>query len=93
MNTKKKGTARELLASNVYARMVARYRGLATDNARIVKLSKESGVGRRTIQRVLQPERHQHDVTLGSIEDLAKALRCEVYELLLEPEDKEDKAE
>lgn len=90
MNKKQKVASREALAANVAARMAVRYLGLRSENARIMKLAEEAGVGKRTIQRILSPERDVHDVTLSVIDSISKALRCEVYELLTPPEPPEE---
>lgn len=86
MSTKTTNRLREILAANVYARLLARYRG-KSDNERLLKLKEETGLGKRTLQRILKPEADDHDVTLGTVEEIAKALRCEAYELLQEPEE------
>lgn len=82
MNKKHKGRASEILAANLQAKMLARYSSKPSTNARITALMKESGVGKRTIQRMLMGSENS---TIGTIEDVAKALRCEVHELLMEP--------
>lgn len=78
---------REVLAANLRARMSMRYRSARSSNEQIMKLRGESGgVGKETIRRLLTPATDDFDTSLGTLEAIAKALRCEVYELLQEDE-------
>lgn len=90
MPTKTTSRLRDILASNIEAAMIRRYRGLRSTNARIRKLMEETGLGKRTLQRALNPKADDHDVMLGTIEEIAKSLRCEAYELLKEPDPEPD---
>lgn len=68
--------------------MAARYRSARSTNDRIMKLRAESGgIGKETIRRLLAPEEDDFDTSLGTLEAIAMALRCEVYELLQETAD------
>lgn len=77
---------RVILAANLAAKMKAAYRDAKSENARIMRLrEKTGGVGKETIRRLLRPKNDEFDPSLGTIEAIAMALRCEVYELLEEP--------
>lgn len=93
MNRKKnRGPKRVIdsLARNVRARMRARYKSARSDNGMIELLKQESGVGRSTIQRVLDPAKYgYHGTTLETIVKLAMALRCEADSLIKVDDDDE----
>jgi hypothetical protein len=83
--------AAKVLAWNVRDRMNARYRSERSESARIRRLAEESGVGRSTIQRIVNPDTYKvHRTTLDKIVYLAMALRCETHELLMEHYDDEN---
>lgn len=80
-----------VVANNVKERMRLRYRTARSENAMITALAEESGVGRSTIQRVLDPLTYgSHKTTIDTVARLAMALRCETYELLMEPRPEDD---
>lgn len=71
---------RRILAENVKARMAIRYDG----EPDIVKaLAEACGVSRSTIQRIITPG--AVGASIDTIDQLAKALQCEPYELLVPP--------
>lgn len=86
MKTKRKAAdirLRNALSKNVKRRMSARYASERSESAQIRALATESGVGRSTIQRVLDYETYGlHRTTLDVVAKLAMALRCEAWELL-----------
>lgn len=83
--------AAKVLAWNVRERMNARYRSERSESAKIRRLAEESGVGRSTIQRIVNPDTYKvHRTTLDKIVYLAMALRCETHELLMEHYDDEN---
>jgi hypothetical protein len=73
---------RRILGENVTRLMKARYKD-KTD--RITALAEESGVGRSTIQRIVDPVTYgSYGPTVDTIALLARALRCESSDLLQE---------
>lgn len=78
--------ARETLQRNVLALMRARYGDTSPKlTPQIEELARDSGVGPSTIARIVAPEIYGHHKTnVDIVERLAKALRCETYELLME---------
>ena len=70
---------RKVLAANVVRRMEERYK----NNGDMKKaLAESAGVTLSTIQRVTQPERYDNGATIDTIDQVAKALRCEPSDLL-----------
>ena len=69
---------RKTLAANVRARMEARYKDRG-DKPKA--LAEAAGVTLSTVQRVINAE---IGATLDTVDMLAKALRCEPYQLLLD---------
>lgn len=72
--------ARKLLAANILARMEARYKNVGDKST---ALAEDAGCTLSTVQRATKPDRYGNGVTIDIIDQLAKALRCEPYELLL----------
>jgi len=71
---------RRILGENVGRRMRERYKD-KTDQTKA--LAEESGVGRSTIQRIVDPVTYgSYGPTIDTIALLARALRCESSELL-----------
>src|SRR5262245_14333644 len=65
---------RRLLTLNVKMRMEQRYKGKRN---KILAFSEESGVGRSTIQRIVDPETYgSYGPTIDTMALMAKALRC-----------------
>lgn len=75
---------RRILSENVVRRMNARYKDVGN---KIMALAEESGVGRSTIQRIAYPETYgSYGPTIDTMAQLARALRCESYDLLKDGE-------
>lgn len=84
------GVAQEILNENVRIRMRLRYSDQPNTTQRIRALARESGVGKSTIQRLVDPRTYgEHRTSLPVIEALAKALRCETFELLVPYQDEQ----
>lgn len=72
-----------ILSHNTASRMFARYGMGRSYSAQLRALAADAGVGYATVQRIIDPVTHgSFGTTLGVIEKLAKALRCETFELL-----------
>lgn len=69
---------RRVLADNVRSRMDERFRG-ETDMVRV--FAESAGVSRSTVQRVLDAE--VIGISIDTLTQLANALHCEPYELLM----------
>lgn len=77
---------RRILTEQVSRRMASRYTGKATSHINL--LAEESGVGRSTIQRIVDPAKYgSFGPTIDTLALLAKALRCEPKDLLEEIRD------
>lgn len=70
---------RKVLAENVRSRMDERY---AREPDRVRALSEVSGVSRSTVQRVLEAD--VVGVSIDTLTQMANALHCEPYELLMQ---------
>lgn len=75
------GYCRRLLAGNLLRKLRERYPHMATDNARIFQLEKDSPLSASTIKRILK---ESHSPTVDRLEELAYGLKCEPYELFLD---------
>lgn len=64
--------------------MAVRYKG---QRDMIRAFAEESGVGRSTVQRIVDPDTYgSYGPTIDTMALMAKALRCEPHELLQETE-------
>lgn len=70
---------RKVLATNILRRMEERYKNIGDKKK---ALAEHAGVTLSTVQRVTQPERYDNGASIDTLDQLAKALRCEPYELL-----------
>jgi DNA-binding Xre family transcriptional regulator len=77
---------RRVIAANVLVRMEIRYRGIGD---KFKALAEDAGTSLSTIQRATQPDRHNTGITVDVLTQIAMALRCEPYELLLPPHPEE----
>lgn len=72
--------ARKLLAANILERMEVRYKNVGDKST---ALAEDAGCTLSTVQRATKPDRYNNGVSIDIIDQLAKGLRCEPYELLL----------
>jgi hypothetical protein len=71
---------RRLVTENVVRRMDARYRHSPN---KVTSLAEESGVGRSTIQRIVDPDTYgSYGCSIDTLALLARALKCEAHDLL-----------
>lgn len=78
---------RRILADNLIRRIENRYKEKKSLSAQILELQSESRVGKSTIWRAVDPARYpDSDITIGKLAEIAKALRCETFELLIPAE-------
>jgi hypothetical protein len=71
---------RRVITENVNRLMRARYKDKRNQ---VLALAEESGVGRSTVQRIVDPETYgSYGPTVDTMVLLAKALRCECKDLL-----------
>jgi transcriptional regulator with XRE-family HTH domain len=76
-----------VLSKRLREAMDQRYPNSPNDTQKIAKLAKEAGVGRGTIQRILDPKTHGPRSTgIEKVEQLAKALRVELSWMLTDPD-------
>lgn len=76
---------RSALTFNVNRRLNELYDG---EPNKVVALAKHSGVGRSTVQRVLDPDTYGPvGPSIDTVAELARALECEPHELLVPPGD------
>jgi transcriptional regulator with XRE-family HTH domain len=76
-----------ILARRVQDAMDKHYFGLRSQTQKIERLAKESGVGRPTVQRILDPETHgTYSPGLTKVDKIAKALKVPLPYLLTDPD-------
>jgi DNA-binding phage protein len=73
---------RDALTKNVNRLVNVRYRNSSN---RVNALAKDSGVGRSTVQRILDPETYDSvGPSIDTVAQIAQALNCRPYELLVD---------
>src|SRR5262245_59320735 len=68
---------RRIVSENVKTRMEIRYKGRSN---MVLALAEESGVGRSTVQRIVDPQTYgSYGPNVDTMDLLARALRCEAH--------------
>jgi hypothetical protein len=73
---------RRVIAANVLVKMELRYRGVGD---KFKALAEDAGTSLSTIQRATQPDSYSTGISVDVLTQIAMALRCEPYELLMPP--------
>jgi hypothetical protein len=71
---------RRIIAENVIARMETRYHGIGD---KFKALAEDAGTSLSTVQRATDPDHYATGITVDVLTQIAMALRCEPYELLM----------
>lgn len=71
---------RRIIAANVVSRMEHRYRGVGD---KYKALAEDAGTSLSTVQRATRPDHYSTGITVDVLTQIAMALRCEPYELLV----------